>query len=387
MRTYLFINLFFFVLYGYGQNLIPNAGFEEKNIETRLQWRQPQGEYYHYQEGSEESGLSHTGNYFNGICMYNYQENEYLSIRLKEKLKKGQRYCASFYLRLYDGKKENYELTDKIGWYFSEQNIQANNLINLEVLPQAVFKINDTLIRTNWQFVQTSFEAKGTENFVTIGYFNSLGVSEKYKRQQRDNFLGVITTDSVKSEVIQAKQRSNKKKKLKEKDLEKFRTELNKQSAKKPPEQISTRDIFSVRYYFDDFCLTPIAQSCTCEIEKLDLKMGENFVLENILFETNSAILLPIAEENLNLLATYLLKYKNVKIKVKGHTDKEGSQNDNQKLSLQRAESVKEFFVTRGIDSERIYTEGFGFLQPLDSNNTEEGKSKNRRVEFELIAE
>ena len=68
-----------------------------------------------------------------------------------------------------------------------------------------------------------------------------------------------------------------------------------------------------------------------------------------------------------------------------GHTDSDGSDAYNQKLSVQRSESVKAYLVSKGIEKNRVYTEGKGEKQPVADNKTKEGKQKNRRVEIEVV--
>src|SRR4029077_15925634 len=68
-----------------------------------------------------------------------------------------------------------------------------------------------------------------------------------------------------------------------------------------------------------------------------------------------------------------------------GHTDSIGSDAYNQKLSVRRAESVKAYLVSKGIEPNRVYTEGKGEKQPVASNKTAEGRAKNRRTEIEVI--
>jgi OOP family OmpA-OmpF porin len=68
-----------------------------------------------------------------------------------------------------------------------------------------------------------------------------------------------------------------------------------------------------------------------------------------------------------------------------GHADSTGSDAYNQKLSVRRAESVKAYLVSKGVEPNRIYTEGKGEKQPVASNATKEGRAKNRRVEIEVI--
>ena len=68
-----------------------------------------------------------------------------------------------------------------------------------------------------------------------------------------------------------------------------------------------------------------------------------------------------------------------------GHTDSIGSDAYNQKLSVRRAEAVKAYLVSKGIERNRVYTEGKGEKQPIADNRTKEGRAKNRRVEIEVV--
>ena len=68
-----------------------------------------------------------------------------------------------------------------------------------------------------------------------------------------------------------------------------------------------------------------------------------------------------------------------------GHTDSVGTDAYNQKLSIKRSEAVKAYLVSQGIEKSRVYTEGKGELQPVADNKTAEGRSKNRRVEIEVV--
>jgi len=109
--------------------------------------------------------------------------------------------------------------------------------------------------------------------------------------------------------------------------------------------------------------------------------------LDNILFETNKAILLPEAKAGLTYLEQFLKKNPQLKIRLEGHTDNTGNLVSNQKLSLDRAAAVADFLAKHGVDPERLEIQGFGAKQPIADNETAAGRSKNRRVEMHVIAD
>ncbi len=81
-------------------------------------------------------------------------------------------------------------------------------------------------------------------------------------------------------------------------------------------------------------------------------------------------------------------KIKDISLEViisVGHTDSVGSDTYNQKLSVRRSEAVKAYLVSKGIEKNRVYTEGKGEKQPVADNKTKEGRAKNRRVEIEVV--
>ena len=105
----------------------------------------------------------------------------------------------------------------------------------------------------------------------------------------------------------------------------------------------------------------------------------------DVLFDFDKAVLKNEGKSKLDDLAT---KVKAINLEVViaiGHTDSIGSDAYNQKLSVRRAESVKAYLVSKGVEPNRIYTEGKGEKQPVASNKTSDGRQKNRRVEIEVI--
>lgn len=128
---------------------------------------------------------------------------------------------------------------------------------------------------------------------------------------------------------------------------------------------------------------------------KADLKnakverVGEGIKItfdSGILFETAKSNLQQGAKSNITDLATILQKYDDTNILVSGHTDADGSDEYNQKLSEDRANAVGNFMKTQGIISSRLSTAGLGETEPVASNETADGKKLNRRVEVAIFA-
>ncbi len=75
-----------------------------------------------------------------------------------------------------------------------------------------------------------------------------------------------------------------------------------------------------------------------------------------------------------------------MKIEIQGHTDSIGSNEYNQPLSEKRAESTRDYFVSKGIEEERVSMRGLGELEPIVSNDTPEGRAQNRRIEIKILS-
>ncbi len=107
----------------------------------------------------------------------------------------------------------------------------------------------------------------------------------------------------------------------------------------------------------------------------------EAFVLEGILFETGSATIMQDSLPRLAGVVEYMTHHPSTRIRIAGHTDNVGNPQRNQALSEQRAQSVRTYLVSQGIDGGRVEAVGLGDTQPVASNDTEEGRAQNRRIE------
>lgn len=109
-------------------------------------------------------------------------------------------------------------------------------------------------------------------------------------------------------------------------------------------------------------------------------------ITEKIQFALNSAEILPASDSLLSEIAAVLKDNEQIELmQVEGHTDTTGSREHNRKLSQRRAESVKAALEQRGIEGKRLVPKGFGPDRAIADNNTDEGREKNRRVEFNIV--
>ncbi|MCQ2332983.1 MAG: OmpA family protein [Paludibacteraceae bacterium] len=116
------------------------------------------------------------------------------------------------------------------------------------------------------------------------------------------------------------------------------------------------------------------------------IKEGIRVRIDNLFFATNKTKILPQSQPSLDNLYNFLSENPTVLIMISGHTDNVGSERNNQILSEGRANSVRRELIKMGIDAERIDAEGLGESEPIDTNDTEEGRQNNRRVEFTILS-
>lgn len=114
-------------------------------------------------------------------------------------------------------------------------------------------------------------------------------------------------------------------------------------------------------------------------------EIGKKMVLEGVVFETGKSRITPESDEILLQAYETMVNFPDIEVMISGHTDNVGNRNKNTKLSQDRADAVKAWLVSKGINAGRIQTQGFGPDKPIAPNDTPENKQKNRRIEFERI--
>jgi outer membrane protein OmpA-like peptidoglycan-associated protein/tetratricopeptide (TPR) repeat protein len=114
--------------------------------------------------------------------------------------------------------------------------------------------------------------------------------------------------------------------------------------------------------------------------------VGTKIVLKNIFFDFNKSTLRPESYPELSRLQKLMESYPSMRVEIGGHTDNKGSLKYNTDLSEARAKAVVDYLVEIGIDRSRLEYKGYAYLEPIDTNDTDEGRQNNRRVEFKVLS-
>lgn len=352
-------------------NMVFNPSFEEHlrcperidalGVMTSVEaWWQPTGgssDYFHPCGGRDcnvprnklGAQAAHSGDAYCGI--YCSQENyrEYLQAELKEPLKAGRRYRISFWVSLAD-KSPHAVATlgalltaDRIGdsaWgILMHKEIVALEgdeiqTISTPYTPQMENPSERVLDDAKeWVEVSGEMTASGGERFLTLGNFRSFNHSNVHNRDYANAILQ------------------------------------------------------GAYYYIDDVSVVAIdtdiqAQPTTAAQH---IEEGQVVTLWNLFFATGKSEVLPQSHNELYRLRQLMEENPTMKIELRGHTDNQGTAEFNLRLSEARAQAVADYLISHGIDKARIATIGFGKTMPIDSNDTAEGRSRNRRVEYRVV--
>ena len=341
-------------------NLIPNPGFEEFDgfpigwyykgsdfDDVVKYWSSPTtaspdayGPRVRVPSSWAEKGFGrqtpHSGQCMAGITVYGCSNGkphcrEYVQIQLKEALVQGQNYVFEVWVASLDaGLRIN-----NIGAFLSEKRIKMVGEERINVKP-SVFaaKVVDPK-RQQWYKMTLKFTADSESEWLIIGNFNT------------DDETTIMTPPSV--------------------------SNLN-----------------FAYYYLDDVSLkktepilpVPIKDD---DLSRVRLEVGKTVRLKDIYFDSDKADLLPRSNVELDKLVSVLRENPNLEIEIIGHTDNVGDSNYNLTLSRKRAAMVMDYLIHSGIETRRLRSNGFGDKNPITSNDIEETRQLNRRVEFRIL--
>jgi len=139
-------------------------------------------------------------------------------------------------------------------------------------------------------------------------------------------------------------------------------------------------------FYSDNFSLKgKSSKSKILNVPLTKIKPGEAVVLKNVFFEVGKFELKSESKVELLKLKEMLVNTPDVKIEFGGYTDNTGNEQNNIKLSKNRAEAVMSYLIELGVDASRLSAKGYGSANPIADNSTEEGRAKNRRTEFKVL--
>ena len=136
----------------------------------------------------------------------------------------------------------------------------------------------------------------------------------------------------------------------------------------------------------DDKCINEpgLKENSGCPEIKKEIMQKVEFAARKIQFSFAKAVLLPGSEKVLDDIADLLIKQPELKLDIEGHTSNDGTFNANMKLSNERAETVRNYLIGKGVDPSRLTSQGFGPTKPLNQGQTEQERALNRRVEMKL---
>ncbi len=364
MKEILTIYFLFLSFISFSQELIKNGDFEAhskfcfySSICGLKNWKtngSGAADYYYYHDGKNKvcSGSCYMG-FHTDLSNNQYVWNEYISQRLTQKLKRNEVYCFSFYIKLEKG---NRFCHSKFEFVISEKPIQLKPSYRF-IRSQSYYDIssNDSILdKETWVQLYATFKAKGGEEWITIGKFDKtldFHYSDLKARDQKKGIMGTVKPYYLIDLV-----------------------------SLKPISDSSDCDCIEKRISFTDFSKELITSKDTIPFSK-----GDIIRLSDIHFESNSYELMDSSRQELEKLYNLLSEYPELRIKINGHTDNVGKEKTNLRLSERRAKAIVDYLIEKGIDIKRLAFEGYGEYMPLTPNTTEEGRSENRRVEFEIV--
>lgn len=346
------------------QNLVLNGSFEERQgcpidfnqsqLTNIVSWKQPgQGTPDYFNSCSKAVGVPNnvfgkeaaaTGQAYAGFVNYTFNKKnyrEYLTSELSRPLNPGELVCIEISISSAD--LCNF-VTDGCGIVLSVNELKQKGMACIEM--KATIENPHLYIldqKDGWVKMGDVYRASGGERFITIGNFKSDKATKILHSTGTDKGMGDYSY-----------------------------------------------------LYLDDVVVKPVKtkEECSCENEvlqslvydpPLQLSQYDVIRLDDVLFDFDKFNLTDSARKDLDEVYVLLKKNKAMYLEVQGHTDSRGKDDYNMNLSKNRAEAVVGYLVKKGIDKSRLEIKYFGATKPVSSNDSDEGRAKNRRVEFRVL--
>ncbi len=345
------------------------------------------------------------GNGYAGILAYHERSPlEFIATNLTEPLEKGKKYEVSFKLswaKIYS----NYAC-DNLGILFT------NDLDSAIHARKADIVVDEIISETNWVTISKTIVVGEPYQFIVIGNFAGKEATKTYPFQKSGYPGAYYFLDDIK--VVPVDEEAN------QDSFIKISGNIYDQATQKPvPARIDfvladipyrafeEADATEGRYEFshmlksDRFYLEVKSEGyfsqrilvkdneeaeLTKDFYLKPIEIGSSVVLYDIFFESGKATLEEASYPALKLLASFLQEHPEYKIEISGHTDNEGDDGDNLKLSQARAQAVVDYLIDEGfISPKRMIAKGYGELFPIASNEDDLGRLQNRRVELKII--
>ena len=336
----------------YDKNLVPNGSFENykkksSSIKQAIPWTE-KGSIDFYQnpltnDTTVQKGAL-TGNCYAGI-RFQKRYKEFLQVRLTEALHRGTSYDFEMKIRLAFWSNA---VLKSFGVVFTKAGYRGQGDVIKSFMIDSICKKGGFTNSLKWFTIKGVYKAEGGEKYITIG-----------------NFAAKVKKDMLRMNLL----------KLGFKEAYYFIDDVSLKRRKEAEEKVAIEIIGPNLRKFEEDSVLKV---------KIDAKVGDKVVLNNIIFDNGKYYLLPESNQELNKLAQYLVRHPTMEIQINGHSDNGGLKWKNQKLSEQRAREVFIYLIKKGVQN-KMYFKGYGATQPIADNATDEGKAKNRRVEFEII--
>lgn len=287
---------------------------------------------------------SHSGKGYAGVYVWDTEPStdyrEYLQSELSEPLKPGEKYTVEFY---YKSAPSSVYVVNRIGLALSTTPVKLSHDKLIGLTPALSVNKEEIKVATagDWELASMTYEAKGGERYIIIGNFFS-NADTKTKR---------LPWRFGKSPMLGYKS----------------------------------------YYYIDDVSVKrAVSAGGALTTPAPDFKLGVfnpnvDYTIRNITFEFDSHLLLRQSFVELDKIAEYLSSHPEVHIRLVGHVDFAGTDELNLTLSRNRARSVADHFISKGVSSDRIITYGFGKSRPVVLSKTDKDREANRRIEIRFV--